>query len=221
MPTIQIPETQRDTLQGATVFDPANTNQHSSVGKNFSLLRSGTTHHNLNLGGRFSLPIAFEAKKFASKFAEEGNEVEAMQRDQPVMGTGYVADGWKVWKHPQTGETHKISPLDNKGSAFVLMYRPIEVQSQVNEAYGLLSIDNMAAEARGDTIAGTDPNSREARSMLSTKHLSKVEGAEIAADAEYEESMGKSTVVASTLTNSGRLTKPPVVLAGSKIKSKK
>lgn len=223
MPTLVIPATPRDSMQGASVFDPSTAPQQ--VGKTFSLLRTGSREHGgMNMGGRYALPLEFDARRFASAFFAEGNESQAMRRDQPVQGTGYIADGWQVWKYPdevvdddgvkqkhdQAGKPFKVSSLDRDGQTHVLHFRPIEVQNQVNEVYGLLSIDNMSAEARGETIAGEDP--KKMGSMLTEKHLSQLHESEIAADSEYEQSMGKSTVVASTVPSSGRLTKLPTKL---------
>lgn len=241
MPTIHIAPTQRAEYDpGTTEFDPSRQHQ-PTAGKNFSMLRPSNANFQ-SAGGRFSLPPEFDTIRFASAYHPEGNEAAAMRMPQPVVGTGWEADGWEIWKypshtdqqkvdedgdlvfdkdkkpifieHPSAGEPHRVSSLERGGPTYVLMFRPIEVQNQVNEAYGLLSIDNMVAEARGDTIAGHDPNDKEAQSMLSTKALNRVEGAIVEADREYEERLGRSTVVQSSIpANSGRLTKPPKKLS--------
>lgn len=242
MPTINIAPTEYD--PGTTEFDP--TRQKSSVGKGFSMLRAAANSNFQSAGGRFSVPSEFDAAQFAAAFHPEGNEAAAMRMPQPVVGTGWEADGWEIWKypshtnqqkvdedgdpiytkvgkddkvpayveHPNAGEPHRVPSLEKGGVTYVLMFRPIEVQNQVNEAYGLLSMDNMAAEARGETIAGHDPNDKESQSMLSTKQLNRVEGAIIEADRDYEERLGRSTVVQSSIpSNTGRLTKPPKKLS--------
>lgn len=227
MSAIHIASTPR---QSESIFDPTTA---PIASRNFSLLRSGNTQ-NGNVGGRFALPREFDSSRFASSFVAEGNEVESMAGEQPVMGTGYVADGWTVWKyptkgkpvvdenfepvldkagqptfeeHPSAGKTHRISSQERGGPTYVLMCRPIEVQKQVNEVYGLLSIDNMTAEVRGETVAGQDPATMQ--SMLTERQLKKAEGGAIDADRAYEEGLGQSKVVHSSLTStSERLTKP-------------
>lgn len=245
MPTLVIPATPRDTMGGATVFDPATAGQAGSAGRKFSMLRGSSAQNHLNLGGRFALPYEFDSQRFASAFVAEGNELQAMTLDQPVIGTGWVSDGWEVWKypkftnqqkidedgdpvfasnakkekvpvyaeHPQAGLPHKVPSTDRNGQTHVLMFRPIEIQNQVNEAYGLLSIDNMTNEVRGDTIAGMDRESKEAASMLTNQQLNIVER-DIDSDAQFERGLGKSTVVHTSIpSNSGRLTKPPTKLS--------
>lgn len=214
-------------LQNTSIFDPEN--QGGVRITKFPQLRYKGGLNGQNLGGRFALPMEFDQNQFASAFVPDGNEVMAMQTDQPVQGTGYVADGWKVWKypdkqttpklddtgkptkvfedHPMKGKSHKVHSQDAHGPVYVLMYRPIEIQQQVNEIYGLLSIDNMTAEARGETIAGAPIDDK---GMLNERRLASTHvDADIAADREAEESLGRSSVVQSTLqTPNARLTKP-------------
>lgn len=211
MPTIQLLSTPRE-------FGEASIPQGPQFGKKFSLLRERGAMENTSIGGRFSLPKEFDSQRFASSFHAEGNEAQAMTTPQPVMGTKYEAEGWEIWKYPvgsnQEGKPHRVPSLDKGGQTYVLMCRSIEVQAQVNEAYGQLSRANMVAEARGETVGGDDPNSEENRGMLSTKQLDKVEGAILEADREFEERMGKETVVHSTLpSNAERLKSKPKKLS--------
>lgn len=229
MGQILIQSTVRDP-NATVIFDPST--QTQTRGK-LNLLRS-STNQNGNVGGRFALPPEFDSKRFASSFAVEGNEAEAMMEDQQVIGTGWVSDGWRPWKfpanklkptrdedgevkkdekgksildpHPNAGKVHKVKSLEREGPTYVLMCRPIEVQNQVNEAYGLVSIDNMAAEARGDTIAGDSPTKDPG--MLGAQRLGV--DREVDADRQMEETIGRSAVVQSSIPhNSERLTKPP------------
>lgn len=89
------------------------------------------------------------------------------------------------------------------------MCRPATVQAQVNEVFGLLSIEQMAAEARGETIGG-QPTDQQDPGMLSTTRLGRayVEH-EIEADREAEARMGRSSVVQTSL-QSGGISKPAV-----------
>lgn len=193
-------------LKNTSIFDSEGQRGGVQITK-FPNLRYKGNDAGQNVGGRFSLPQGFDGEKFASAFVPEGNEVQAMQTDQPVIGTGYVSDGWQVWKN-STDQPHKVHDRDQNGPVYVLMFRPIEVQQQVNEAYGLLSIDQMTAEVRGDTIGGKPADDR---GMLNEKRLASTHvDADLAADREAEEHLGRSSVVQTTLqTPNERLTKPP------------
>lgn len=145
-----------------------------------------------NLGGKFALPAEFDSTNLASSLVLEGNEVLAMQVDQPVVGTPYTSEGWTVWNypegHPQAGQPHKVTGV-KAGENYVLLCRPKEVQEQVNQAYGELSIKQMTAEVKGETLsvpeAGQDPG------MLTEERLSR----EIGVERDRDDQMGRSTAV--------------------------
>lgn len=126
----------------------------------FNLLRQSTNAGMLPVGGRFALPECFDTRKQASAFIPQGNEATAMQADQPVLGTSLVAPGWSVWKYPDSypdetlrGKPHKVSSIEHDKPALVLMCRPLDVQKQVNEAYGELSRRAMISEIKGETLS--------------------------------------------------------------------
>lgn len=162
-----------------------------------------------NLGGKFSLPPEFDATRYASALVTEGNEVLAMQAPQTVMGTDYIADGWNIWKypntykrtvdgkeveekHPMAGQQHKVTGL-KPGENYVLMFRPIEISEQVNQAYGELSIRQMEREISGETLSVTDQEGNVIvdPGMLTEERLRK----EIGADVERDEAFGRSAAV--------------------------
>lgn len=142
-----------------------------------------------NLGGPFSLPVEFNSKKFASHFAAKGNGVKAVKGTQTLTGTKFTAPGWNVWTYPDTvptgeldakgkaiyedhplaGKTHEVTEKVKDGTTFVLMFRDLDVQVQVNQAYANLSRDRMTQEARGETVAGA--NTEDDEGMLGTNRL--------------------------------------------------
>lgn len=107
-------------------------------------------------------------------------------------------------KHPLAGKPHSLPPLDRDGVVYVLMYRPIEVQEQVNEVLGLLSIEQMTAEVNGQTIAGLPSNDP---GMLGAERLKKAyHEQDIDIDREAEQSLGRSAVVHTSLPGSQAMT---------------
>lgn len=145
------------------------------------------------LGGDFALPYEFNTKKFAAQFSAKGNEVIAAQGRQTLTNTNYTADGWKVWKypeevptgkldekgkpvfkkHPLAGKRHIVTSRIKGGGSFVLMYRDLEVQREVNQVYANLSRDNMEMEVTGQTVAGA--NVQDDPGMLGADKLPKHE----------------------------------------------
>jgi hypothetical protein len=154
---------------------------------NFGALNRRGGVNGAPIGGKFILPVEFDSVKFASAFYTEGAEARSMQTEQPVVGTAYFAEGWKVWKfpkeipegfpnegdpHPNAGEPHKVVSASSKSKeAFVLMYRPKEVQEQVNQCYGLLSLEQMTAEVKGETLSVEEANGD--KGMLTADRLDK------------------------------------------------
>lgn len=183
-----------------------------------------------NYGGRFALPAEFDTAKFAAGFYQKGQQVLAMQQQQVVVGTAYTAAGWQVWKYPGVAETnessskkkkkskgvdditgenkagrpHEVTSTGKDGATFVLMFRPIELQEQVNRAYGDLSLDQMVNEIRGDTL---NPDAAGAGGMLTHKDLRQAGDRDVEADREFEEhGAGQSAAVlpSNLPTGSGR-----------------
>lgn len=156
-----------------------------------------------NLGGDFALPIEFDSKKFASSFVPKGNAVTAAQGRQVLVGTNYTAEGWSVWKypdttptgdldeknkpvmmkHPKAGEKHEVTSRIKDGGTFTLMFRDKGVQQEVNEAYGQLSRQRMAQEVTGQTVAGA--NVTDDPGMLGRGRLPS-ERAEMPEDEQFE-----------------------------------
>lgn len=156
-----------------------------------------------NLGGRFALPIEFDQGKYAAAFYQKGQQVMAMQQDQVIVGTEYATPGWQVWKYPgvaekkkergkvdkaataedKAGRPHEVTSQSKDGATFVLMFRPLELQRQVNRAYADLSREAMINEVRGDRPAVTSGDG-----ILTNAMLKSVGERDIEADREFEES---------------------------------
>lgn len=145
----------------------------------YPLLKAESKLQNNAIGGRFVLPREFDSKKYASAFYAEGNECSSMTEPQPVLGTRYVAPGWKTWLYPKghtkADKPHKVGSLEKEGQTMVLMYRDIAIQKQVSEAYGEVSRIALVREIRGETISADDGKSG---GMISEEKLAKVLGSE-------------------------------------------
>lgn len=121
------------------------------------------------VGGPFALPIEFDSDKFAAQFAPVGNATKALKGPQIVEGTQYTAEGWLTWKHPVTGKTHKVTERRKDGETFILLFRPMAIQRQVNQAYANLSRERMEMEVTGRSVAGSPVT--EDRGMLGLDRL--------------------------------------------------
>lgn len=125
-----------------------------SSSKPLNLLQSVQKMKAPVIGGPFALPVEFESDKYAAQFAPVGNATKALKGPQIVEGTQYTAEGWLTWKHPVTGKPHKVTERRKDGETFILLYRPQEIQKQVNQAYANLSRERMHMEVTGRTVAG-------------------------------------------------------------------
>ncbi len=120
--------------------------------------------------GPFTLPAEFDSEEFASCYKEEGPDVLQAQQPQPLDGLPLMAPGWHVW-HDKQKQTHKVT---SGGKKYVLMYRPQEVQREVNAAYGELSRARKEnREALADTAAGLTNVPRGA--ILSEAQMEKID----------------------------------------------
>lgn len=153
----------------------------------FSLLKSGSVRDGMNQGGSFKLPANFDQGGLAAGFYLE-SEVPSMQADQTLHGTKFSAPGWAVWKepdfllgtktpNPDKGKKKTVTTRDKVPEVYVLMCRPMDVQQQVNEVYGMLSRERMDNE-----IATSAAFTSQDTGMLSDERLK----SEIGAEAEAE-----------------------------------
>jgi len=131
---------------------------------------AGPSDENQN-AGQFALPANFDKNRFASKFVKIGNEVRAAEARQSLVGTGYTADGWAVWKN-DAGEYHSVTVADG---TYVLMFRPIDIQQGVDKVFGDLSRKRMLSEKRGETIDGKPVKDT---GMLTEDRLTRILGSE-------------------------------------------
>mgnify|MGYP007080184336 CR=1 FL=1 len=122
-------------------------------------------------GSRFSLPATFDSKKFASKWVEDGPEIEEARQPQVIADARVQAAGWEVFKtlnleaaKNDSGEDAKKSPklipvvrVVGKRK-FVLMFRPLQLQRAVNQIYSNQSRDRVNREIVGESkVVGDDP----------------------------------------------------------------
>lgn len=101
--------------------------------------------------GMFNLPPAFDTKKFAASWVDEG-QVEQKQQRETLVGTQLSADGWKVWKKDAKDDATKVHGSNKK--IYILMCRPRKIQDQVNAIYGDVSKKAFNREVAGETAAG-------------------------------------------------------------------
>lgn len=153
---------------------------------------------------------------------QEANSMRAPQilmGSNPLM----TAPGWEIWKYPgvpQTkvkkgsgekqikgkskdedadggikslaGKPHKVMGT-GADETYVLMFRPIEVQQQVDLWYAEHSRTMMVQEVQGDTI---DADVAEAGGMITAKQMTNdLHDRDVQAEAEFEEFMGKTAIV--------------------------
>lgn len=125
------------------------------------------------VGNKFSLPPNFPREQFASRWAEEGNEVAEAQQDEYIESTGHKAVGWTVYQDTKitfkeeevtdkkTGEVSKkrvpekteklpVSRVVGK-KKFILMIRPKALQRAVNDLYARTSRQMVNQELKGET----------------------------------------------------------------------
>lgn len=123
--------------------------------------------------GIFALPPEFDQKTLKGGFFEEGNEAAQMEADQPVIGTHFTHQGWKVWKfpdiipgsekeedgkkskgerHPKAGQPYKVRTSGKDGKTYVCMYLPLAVSSEVERAYAQISREKLQDSIDGDNL---------------------------------------------------------------------
>lgn len=175
-------------------------------------------------GGPCELPFEFDSKRFASAYHPKGAGVNAARGVQNILGTQYSAPGWQVWtypkergtgimdektgdekmeKHPMAGQPHEVTLAGGKesGGTYVLMFRPIEIQDQVNLVCALRSREMMEADLRGVTVGGNTPDT----GLVTEQVLRKQMGTEGEPDLAMP-----NTVVHGGVPFGGRITSPVV-----------
>lgn len=100
--------------------------------------------------GKFDLPPKFDRKKYAGEFVAK-RDVNSKMGRQRLLGAPVTADGWAVWKDP---DTNKIFTVAVREGEYTLMCRPRDVQDAVNIIYGNIGKEAAAHEKTGTTVAG-------------------------------------------------------------------
>lgn len=154
--------------------------------------------------GPLNLPLAFDRKKSAAKWVKEGPAVAAAAEREWIPSTKMTADGWEVWRDPETNKPHKVAL---QSGVHILLHRSKVVQDAVNAICGNIGKERLSSERKGDTVAGaapTDPG------MLGDDTLNKVMGVE-----ETEEGDVKPNLVPGDISGQ-RVSKPTLQTAGSR-----
>lgn len=126
-------------------------------------------------GGIFALPPAFDRRKYAAQWNEEGAEADFAQQPEELKGLRLVADGWAVWKHPETGAPYR-QVSTRAGKKYILMCRDVAVQQEINALYGDKSKSDIYKAQTGESIP-TAAGQGIPSGMLTNADLKKVDGA--------------------------------------------
>lgn len=154
--------------------------------------------------GPLNLPPEFDRKKHSAKWVKEGPAVAAAAEREWIPSTRMTADGWEVWRHPETKKPHKVAL---QSGSHVLLFRSLVVQQAVNAICGNIGKERLSNERKGDTVAGAAPSDP---GMLSDQSLNKVIGIE-----EVEEGDVNPNPVPGE-TSGGRVTKSTLKTAGTR-----
>jgi hypothetical protein len=114
-------------------------------------------------GSKFALPATFDSVKYASKWAEEGPEVEEARQEQVISSAGMKAQGWEVFRTIDLEATKKLGEKGDKApvlvpvkrvvgkKVFILMFRPKALQQAVNKLYANESRERLNREIVGES----------------------------------------------------------------------
>lgn len=98
-------------------------------------------------GNKFNLPPDFESDKWASKWVENGPEVQEAAQPVYLQHANATATGWSIWK----GEDKKPCERTVGKRKYILLCRPLELQRAVNTIYGSQSRALANGELKGET----------------------------------------------------------------------
>lgn len=154
--------------------------------------------------GPLNLPVEFDRKKHAAKWVKEGPAVAAASEREWIPSTNLSADGWEVWRHPETKKPHKVAL---QSGTHVLLFRSRDVQDAVNAICGNIGKERLSNERKGETVAGATPNDP---GMLSDDKLNKVMGMEESDEGDVDPNPVPGE------NSGGRVTKSTVKLAGTR-----
>lgn len=146
--------------------------------------------------GPLNLPVAFDRKKFASKWVKEGPAVAAAAEREWIPSTNMTADGWDVWRDPETNKPHKVAL---QSGPHVLLCRARVVQDAVNAICGNIGKERLSSERKGETVAGAAPSDS---GMLSDDKLNKVMGMEEEDEGDVEPNPVPGDISAQRVTKS-------------------
>lgn len=154
--------------------------------------------------GPLNLPVAFDRQKFAAKWVKEGPAVAAAAEREWIPSTKMTADGWEVWRDPETNKPHKVAL---QSGVHILLCRDLVVQQAVNAICGNIGKERLSNERKGETVAGQAPSDS---GMLSDDKLNKVMGMEEEAEGDVTPNPVPGE------TNGPRVTKSTLHTVGSR-----
>lgn len=124
-------------------------------------------------GGMFQLPPKFDRTRYSAQWEEEGPKAEALLQPQHLMGLNLVADGWAIWKDPETGQDRRVT--SGSGKKYILLCRPAEIQDEINALYGDKSKADIYKAQTGEVIPN-EGGSGAPHGMLTSDMLKGVDG---------------------------------------------
>lgn len=134
-------------------------------------LAEGPLNSNKNRG-RLDLPPDFPTGRYSCKWVKRGpSAIKAQQKESIVIDRRvYNVDGWSVYKHPVTKKFHTRT-LGN--GQYLLMVRPLQLQTTLQRLNGNASRKKMESEVVGETVGG---KSNDDYGMLTHKILARIPG---------------------------------------------
>ncbi len=124
-------------------------------------------------GNRFALPPGFDEKKFASRWALDGPEVQEAQQPEVLAYANAKAQGWSVW-HPE--KTKDVCTRVVGKHKYILMFRPIALQEAVTLCYAAESRGRVNLELKGETNHANDGGDAGILSAADLKRYGKLNG---------------------------------------------
>lgn len=122
------------------------------------------------VGSKFALPATFDTKKWASKWVENGPEIEDARQPQIIASANMQAQGWEVFKTLDLEAVKKDQEDGGKSKipkmipvlrvagkkTYILMCRPKALQMAVNDLYAKESRDRLNGEIMGETATANE-----------------------------------------------------------------
>lgn len=118
--------------------------------------------------GMFNLPSAFDPKRHAAEWVEEG-QVNFKQQRQVLPQTNKTADGWDIWRKDPTDEPTAVYGSGKR--KFILMCRSRAIQDEVNAIFGNVTKNLLNQTVAGQLVPTQEGLSGQAPGILTEEQL--------------------------------------------------